>query len=388
MKIKAAISALLTAVMLTACGQTEQPVSDRVDVSAAETAVTTSAYSEDITTSAETTTTTTVTTTIADEDSSAVVSSTPSSTQRTVSSTSKAATGKAATTTKKSSTTTRQSSANGGTVNNNNNVSGNSGGAAAQVQAHQSSSGGTTAARQTQAPVTTTTPAPVVTAAPPQTTTTTTTTQYVPEPEPQPEPEQRLSIDDGVMDLKLYDPDLLNELSSIYGSFSDYLDLQLWTFIDSYPINCLDLYNAGQNLQYDGTEYGRARAVCQYAYDLGGCNCIEHALNTYFIAKGAGLECYIARSSKYGWYGHVANVISINGNYYLMEPQANIAVAPDTYAQMGTASDGSTISYPDGLDIVSDIYENHYSFDIRHDLWITETEIKEFDEETGWWHSV
>ena len=71
-----------------------------------------------------------------------------------------------------------------------------------------------------------------------------------------------------------------------------------------------------------------------------------------------------------------------------MEPQANIAVAPDTYAQMGTASDGSTISYPDGLDIVSDIYENHYSFDIRHDLWITETEIKEFDEETGWWHSV
>lgn len=387
MKIKAAISALLTAVMLTACGQTEQPVSDRVDVSAAETAVTTSAYSEDITTSAETTTTTTVTTTIADEDSSAVVSSTPSSTQRTVSSTSKAATGKAATTTKKSSTTTRQSSANGGTVNNNNNVSGNSGGAAAQAQAHQSS-GGTTAARQTQAPVTTTTRAPVVTAAPPQTTTTTTTTQYVPEPEPQPEPEQRLSIDDGVMDLKLYDPDLLNELSSIYGSFSDYLDLQLWTFIDSYPINCLDLYNAGQNLQYDGTEYGRARAVCQYAYDLGGCNCIEHALNTYFIAKGAGLECYIARSSKYGWYGHVANVISINGNYYLMEPQANIAIAPDTYAQMGTASDGSTISYPDGLDIVSDIYENHYSFDIRHDLWITETEIKEFDEETGWWHSV
>ena len=387
MKIKAAISALLTAVMLTACGQTEQPVSDRVDVSAAETAVTTSAYREDITTSAETTTTTTVTTTIADEDSSAVVSSTPSSTQRTVSSTSKAATGKAATTTKKSSTTTRQSSANGGTVNNNNNVSGNSGGAAAQAQAHQSS-GGTTAARQTQAPVTTTTPAPVVTAAPPQTTTTTTTTQYVPEPEPQPEPEQRLSIDDGVMDLKLYDPDLLNELSSIYGSFSDYLDLQLWTFIDSYPINCLDLYNAGQNLQYDGTEYGRARAVCQYAYDLGGCNCIEHALNTYFIAKGAGLECYIARSSKYGWYGHVANVISINGNYYLMEPQANIAVAPDTYAQMGTASDGSTISYPDGLDIVSDIYENHYSFDIRHDLWITETEIKELDEETGWWHSV
>ncbi|MBE6874740.1 MAG: hypothetical protein E7493_12680 [Ruminococcus albus] len=367
MKIKAAISALLTAVMLTACGQTEQPVSDRVDVSAAETAVTTSAYSEDITTSAETTTTTTVTTTIADEDSSAVVSSTPSSTQRTVSSTSKAATGKAATTTKKSSTTTRQSSANGGTINNNNNVSGNSGGAAAQAQAHQSSSGGTTAARQTQAPVTTTMPAPVVTAAPPQTTTTTTTTQYVPEPEPQPEPEPVQS--NSIVDL-------------------DRTDDQMWSFLVFYPINYDELYRVGQNLEYDGTEYGRARAVCQYAYNLGGENCIEHALNAYFIAQGAGLECYIARSSKYDWYGHVANVININGNYYLMEPQANIAVAPDTYAQMGTASDGSTISYPDGLDIVSDIYENHYSFDIRHDLWITETEIKEFDEETGWWHSV
>lgn len=376
MKIKAAISALLTAVMLTACGQTEQPVSDRVDVSAAETAVTTSAYSEDITTSAETTTTTTVTTSIADEDSSAVVSSTPSSTQRTVSSTSKAATGKAATTTKKSSTTTRQSSANGGTVNNNNNVSGNSGGAAAQAQAHQSSSGGTTAARQTQAPVTTTTPAPVVTAAPPQTTTTTTTTQYVPEPEPQPEPEQRLSIDDGVMDLKLYDPDLLNELSSIYGSFSDYLDLQLWTFIDSYPINCLDLYNAGQNLQYDGTEVGRLRAVCQYAYDLGGRNCIEYALNAYFIAKGAGLECYLARSNQYGWDGHVSNVVNYEGNYYFMEPQVNIPIDWSSIAFEGYADDGSGLVGACQLDLFFDINENHYSFDIKQDLQITQSEIR------------
>ena len=365
MKIKAAISALLTAVMLTACGQTEQPVSDRVDVSAAETAVTTTAYREDITTSAETTTTTTVTTTIADEDSSAVVSSTPSSTQRTVSSTSKAATGKAATTTKKSTTTTRQSSANGGTVNNNNNVSGNSG-AAAQAQAHQSSSGGTTAARQTQAPVTTTTPAPVVTAAPPQTTTTTTTTQYVPEPEPQPEPEPVQS--NSIVDL-------------------DRTDDQMWVFLTHYPINYDELYLVGQNLEYDGTEIGRARAVCQYAYDLGGRNCIEYALNAYFIAQGAGLECYLARSNQYGWYGHVANVININGNYYYMSPQVNIAVNDSCIAFKDYATDGSGLIGACPLDLFSDVYENHYSLDIKNDLRITPTQIEVFDAELGYWHN-
>ena len=305
MKIKAAISALLTAVMLTACGQTEQPVSDRVDVSAAETAVTTSAYSEDITTSAETTTTTTVTTTIADEDSSAVVSSTPSSTQRTVSSTSKAATGKAATTTKKSSTTTRQSSANGGTVNNNNNVSGNSGGAAAQAQAHQSSSGGTTAARQTQAPVTTTTPAPVVTAAPPQTTTTTTTTQYVPEPEPQPEPEP--------VHMKEYDEEMVNSVG-----FTKY-----WLDITHNPYSKEDLIGIGQNLSNDGSDISKAGAVFAWVranFKDSDINCIRFSAMNMALCEGIGLECYWTHYSN--WYQHTSTIVNVDGIWYDFDTMA------------------------------------------------------------------
>ena len=304
MKIKAAISALLTAVMLTACGQTEQPVSDRVDVSSAETAVTTSAYSEDITTSAETTTTTTVTTTIADEDSSAVVSSTPSSTQRTVSSTSKAATGKAATTTKKSSTTTRQSSANGGTVNNNNNVSGNSGGAAAQAQAHQSS-GGTTAARQTQAPVTTTTPAPVVTAAPPQTTTTTTTTQYIPEPEPQPEPEP--------VHMKEYDEEMVNSVG-----FTKY-----WLDITHNPYSKEDLIGIGQNLSNDGSDISKAGAVFAWVranFKDSDINCIRFSAMNMALCEGIGLECYWTHYSN--WYQHTSTIVNVDGIWYDFDTMA------------------------------------------------------------------
>lgn len=297
MKIKAAISALLTAVMLTACGQTEQPVSDRVDVSAAETAVTTSAYSEDITTSAETTTTTTVTTTIADEDSSAVVSSTPSSTQRTVSSTSKAATGKAATTTKKSS-------ANGETVNNNNNVSGNSGGAAAQAQAHQSS-GGTTAARQTQAPVTTTTPAPVVTAAPPQTTTTTTTTQYVPEPEPQPEPEP--------VHMKEYDEEMVNSVG-----FTKY-----WLDITHNPYSKEDLIGIGQNLSNDGSDISKAGAVFAWVranFKDSDINCIRFSAMNMALCEGIGLECYWTHYSN--WYQHTSTIVNVDGIWYDFDTMA------------------------------------------------------------------
>lgn len=303
MKIKAAISALLTAVMLTACGQTEQPVSDRVDVSSAETAVTTSAYSEDITTSAETTTTTTVTTTIADEDSSAVVSSTPSSTQRTVSSTSKAATGKAATTTKKSSATTRQSSANSGTDNNNNNVSGNSGGAAAQAQAHQSSSGGTTAARQTQAPVTTTTPAPVVTAAPPQTTTTTTTTQYIPEPEPEPEP----------VHMKEYDEEMVNSVG-----FTKY-----WLDITHNPYSKEDLIDIGQNLSNDGSDISKAGAVFAWVranFKDSDINCIRFSAMNMALCEGIGLECYWTHYSN--WYQHTSTIVNVDGIWYDFDTMA------------------------------------------------------------------
>lgn len=136
---------------------------------------------------------------------------------------------------------------------------------------------------------------------------------------------------------------------------------QMWVFLECYPIDYNGMYESGKQLSNDGSDISKARSVSNYAYNQGGRNCIEYALNAYFLAKGAGLECYIARSSKYDWNGHVANVIKLDGKWYYMEPQEDIVGSPTTYVAGGTASDGSAISYPDGLDVVTDIYDNQIS---------------------------
>ncbi len=135
---------------------------------------------------------------------------------------------------------------------------------------------------------------------------------------------------------------------------------QMWVFLTEYGIAYDEMYAVGAGLHHDGTDYGKAKAVCEYAYNLGGQNCIEYALNAYFLAKGAGLECYIARSSLYDWYGHVANVVRLDGKWYYMEPMSNITGSPQTYA--------AGVAYPDGLDIVTDIYENRIQVTIS-DEW-------------------
>ena len=135
---------------------------------------------------------------------------------------------------------------------------------------------------------------------------------------------------------------------------------QMWIFLTEYDIAYDELYAAGAGLHHDGTDYGKAKAVCEYAYNSGGQNCIEYALNAYFLAEGAGLECYIARSSRYDWYGHVGNVIRLDGKWYYMEPMSNITGSPQTYA--------AGASYPNGLDIVTDIYENRIQVTIS-DEW-------------------
>lgn len=135
---------------------------------------------------------------------------------------------------------------------------------------------------------------------------------------------------------------------------------QMWVFLTEYGIAYDELYAAGAGLHHDGTDYGKAKAVCEYAYNSGGQNCIEYALNAYFLAKGAGLECYIARSSLYDWYGHVGNVVRLDGKWYYMEPMSNITGSPQTYA--------AGAAYPDGLHIVTDIYENRIQVTIS-DEW-------------------
>lgn len=136
--------------------------------------------------------------------------------------------------------------------------------------------------------------------------------------------------------------------------------LQVGLFIEQYPIDYRNMYQIGTT--FGGTDYEKAVAVCEYAYNLGGQNCIEYALNAYFLGKGAGIDITIARSSKYDWYGHVANTIKLDGKWYYMEPQGNIVGSPYTYAAAGNG-----ISYPNGLDITTDIYEKNVSVTIADD---------------------
>lgn len=150
----------------------------------------------------------------------------------------------------------------------------------------------------------------------------------------------------------------------------DRLNDQMQTFIDGYDIDYDWLYEKGKNLSHDGTDYGKAVAICQETERMGGVNCINYAINAYFMAQGAGLECYIARSSKYDWYGHVANIVRLDGKWYYMEPMGDIVGSPNTFAEGGIADDGSVITYPDGLDIVTDIYDNRKNVTVESD-WYT-----------------
>ena len=140
----------------------------------------------------------------------------------------------------------------------------------------------------------------------------------------------------------------------------DRLNDQIQTFIDGYEIDYDWLYEKGKNLSHDGTDYGKAVAICQETESMGGVNCINYAINAYFMAQGAGLECYIARSSDHDWYGHVATVVKLNGKWYFMEPMDNIVGSPYSYA-------GGGVDYPNGLDIVTDIYDNRKNVTVEND---------------------
>ncbi|WP_024858100.1 hypothetical protein [Ruminococcus albus] len=312
---------VMISMLLTSCGN----ISEKDNAANTSAEVTTTTVAED---------TSSVTTTSETEETSEAVTTT-TRTEKDDSSSQAETT--AATTSKKSTTTSKKSSGKvkitssgrTGSSNNSNNGGGYSGGGNVVTQAP---------AQQQAAPTQTTT----TTQPPVKKTTTTTTTQYIPEPEPIPEP---VAPNTSIVDI-------------------DMTDDQMYVFLTLYPIDYEVMYQAGQNLSYDGTNYGKAKAVCEYAYNCGGRNCIEYALNAYFVAQGASLECYLARSSQYDWYGHVANIVNIDGQYYYMEPMTNETTANTAIAFGGYRADGSGIIDPVPLDIFFDIYDNRYSLDV------------------------
>lgn len=135
------------------------------------------------------------------------------------------------------------------------------------------------------------------------------------------------------------------------------------TFAATFLIDYKAMRKKGQEFR-NMSDYDKAVAVVQTAYDLGGETCIQYALNTYYLAEGAGLECYLVRSSDLDWYGHVANVAKMDGEYYYLEPQGNIVGAPHTF-------ESHKELYANSLDKITDKYDNIISVTVA-DHWYNE----------------
>ena len=69
------------------------------------------------------------------------------------------------------------------------------------------------------------------------------------------------------------------------------------------------------------TDYERALAVYEYMTVNDSGTCVQYAYQTYEMCREYGLECYFAWTEN-RLYGHVANVVNIDGMWYVLDTQA------------------------------------------------------------------
>ena len=97
----------------------------------------------------------------------------------------------------------------------------------------------------------------------------------------------------------------------------------------------------GRNLLHDGSDYSKAEAVYNWMTENGSGTCVNYSYKTYLICQGIGLDCYACWTDS-GIYGHVANIVKVNGIWYVLDTQA-----------------GAFLDYNYGFTEVVDIDENH-----------------------------
>ena len=97
----------------------------------------------------------------------------------------------------------------------------------------------------------------------------------------------------------------------------------------------------GRNLSHDGTDYGKAKAVYDWMTVNGSGTCVNYSYQTYLVCEGIGLDCYCCWTDA-GIYGHTANVVKVNGVWFVLDTQA-----------------GGFLDYNYGFTEVVDKYENH-----------------------------
>lgn len=97
----------------------------------------------------------------------------------------------------------------------------------------------------------------------------------------------------------------------------------------------------GRNLLHDGSDYSKAEAVYNWMTENGSGTCVNYSYKTYLICQGIGLDCYACWTDS-GIYGHVANIVKVDGIWYVLDTQA-----------------GAFLDYNYGFTEVDDIDENH-----------------------------
>ena len=97
----------------------------------------------------------------------------------------------------------------------------------------------------------------------------------------------------------------------------------------------------GRNLLHDGSDYSKAEAVYNWMTENGSGTCVNYSYKTYLICQGIGLDCYACWTDS-GIYGHVANIVKVDGIWYVLDTQAS-----------------AFLDYNYGFTEVVDIDENH-----------------------------
>ena len=76
----------------------------------------------------------------------------------------------------------------------------------------------------------------------------------------------------------------------------------------------------GRSLSHNGSDYSKAEAVYNWMTENGSGTCVNYSWQTYYLCKGTGLECYLAWTPS-KLYGHVANVVKVNGTWFVLDTQ-------------------------------------------------------------------
>lgn len=94
----------------------------------------------------------------------------------------------------------------------------------------------------------------------------------------------------------------------------------------------------------NGSDYGKAEAVYNWIQNNVSGNCQVFSVATMYACKGIGLECRYAFFSPDDWYGHMANLVNVDGAWYVFDTQGGRFLKSDKYGDITRIFDESDIT--------------------------------------------